>query len=249
VKAILLAAGLGTRLRPLTDRVPKCLVPIAGRPLLSYWMTLFERHGFSDVLLNVHHLPEQVREFVRRMASPVRVTLFEEPQLLGSAGTVAVNRAWVADGDPFLIAYADNLTNVNLGRLMGAHARRSPLLTMALFRTSEPSRCGIAELTDEPNAGAILSFEEKPRRPKSNLANAGLYVTDARILDRIPSRLPADFGHDVLPGLVGEMRGHVLTADERLIDVGTRESYDLAQREVGQLGLVEGNGASREAER
>ena len=238
MKAILLAAGLGTRLRPLTDTIPKCLVPIGGRPLLSYWIALLERHGFDEVLVNVHHLPEQVQAFVRRVSSGLRITLFEEPDLLGSAGTVHANRAWVSDGSPFLIAYADNLTNVDLSRLMAAHTRHAPLLTMALFPSDEPTRCGIAELENGANAGAILSFEEKPSHPKSNLANAGLYVTDVRVLDRIPRRLPADFGHDVLPHLVGEMYGHVLSDHERLIDVGTRESYDRAQREVIRLGLL-----------
>ena len=245
MKAFLLAAGLGTRLRPLTETVPKCLVPIAGRPLLSYWITLLERHGFDEVLVNVHHLPEQVRAFAAGLSSPVRLTLFEESQLLGSAGTVRANRRWVADGLPFLIAYADNLTNADLTSLMTTHDRQRPLLTMALFRADEPSRCGIAELAGGAAAGAIVSFEEKPARPKSNLANAGLYVTDARIMDRIPNRIPADFGHDVLPRLVGDMWGHVI--DGTLIDVGTPASYERAQYEVPRLHLAGQSAAPREA--
>lgn len=234
MKAFLLAAGLGTRLRPLTDTVPKCLVPIAGRPLLSYWMTLLARHGFDDVRINVHHLPDQVRAFAREHAHP-RLTVFEEPVLLGSAGTIRANHAWVAGGTPFLVAYADDLTNANLSALMQVHARHRPLLTMGLFRADDPSRCGIAELDGDESDAAILSFEEKPGRPKSNLANAGIYVTDARIIDRIPDVVPADFGHHVLPGLVGDMRGHLLSG--RLIDVGTWASYEQAQREAPSLGL------------
>jgi len=248
MKAFLLAAGLGTRLRPLTDTVPKCLVPIAGRPLLAYWIALLERHGFEEVLLNIHHLPEHVREFVRCLSSRVRVTLFEEPHLLGSAGTVMTNREWVADGRPFLVANADNLTNVDLSRLMAVHTRHRPLLTMALFRTDEPTRCGIAELQTGSDSGAIVSFVEKPAHPKSNLANAGVYVTDVRVVDRIPRRLPADFGHDVLPALVGEMYGHVLSEHEQLIDVGTWQSYDRAQREVVRWGLLDGDIETQEAD-
>ena len=241
MKAFLLAAGLGTRLRPLTDTVPKCLVPINGRPLLSYWMTLLERHGFDDVVINVHHLPDAVRAFADGVRHP-RLILFNEPQLLGSAGTVRANRDWVADGEPFLIAYADDLTNADLGALMAVHARRRPLLTMGLFRTPEPTRCGIAELDGNDEDAAIVTFEEKPAAPKSNLANAGIYVTDARIIDRIPEGT-ADFGHDVLPGLVGEMRGHLLHG--QLIDVGTWASYERAQTEAPGLGL--GLDASRPA--
>jgi mannose-1-phosphate guanylyltransferase len=234
VKAFLLAAGLGTRLRPLTDTVPKCLVPIAGQPLLSYWMALLARHGFDDVRINVHHLPEPVRAFARACAHP-RLTVFEEPVLLGSAGTIRANREWAADGEPFLVAYADNLTNVDLSALMAVHRRHRPLLTMGLFRADEPTRCGIAELDGDESDGVIVGFEEKPRSPRSNLANAGLYVTDARIIDRIPDAAVADFGHDVLPAIAGSMRGHLLRG--RLIDVGTRASYEQAQREAAVLGL------------
>jgi mannose-1-phosphate guanylyltransferase len=241
MKAFLLAAGLGTRLRPLTDRMPKCLVPLAGKPLLSYWLTLLERHGFDEVLINLHYLPEQVRDYVARNQSGVRVTLFEESPLLGSAGTVRANRAWIDDGHPFLVAYADNLTNVDLTRLRTAHERHRPLLTMALFRAPEPSRCGIAEIDGGAEAGRVVSFEEKPQHPKSNLANAGLYVTDSRIVDRIPDKVPADFGGDVLPRLVGEMRGELVHGD--LIDVGTPASYERAQILAGQMVIAEPSGA------
>lgn len=236
MKAFLLAAGLGTRLRPLTDTIPKCLVPVAGRPLLSYWMTLLARHGFDDVRINVHHLAEPVRAFARAVTYP-RVTVFEEPVLLGSAGTIRANRAWFADGEPLLVAYADDLTNVDLSALMDVHARRRPLLTMGLFRADEPGRCGIAELDGDESDAAILSFEEKPVRPKSNLANAGIYVTDVRITEYIPDLIPADFGQHVLPGLVGQMRGHLLNG--QLIDVGTWASYARAQTEAPRLGLDE----------
>lgn len=241
MKAFLLAAGLGTRLRPLTDTVPKCLVPVNGRPLLSYWMTLLDRHGFDEVLINVHHLPEAVAAYAATVSRP-RLTLFHEPVLLGSAGTVRENRAWVADGQPFLVAYADDLTNADLTALMQVHERHRPLLTMGLFRTPEPTRCGIAELDGPDDDAPIVGFEEKPAQPKSNLANAGLYVTDARLIDRIPGGT-ADFGHHVLPGLVGRMRGHLLRGE--LIDVGTWPSYERAQAAASGLGLddpAEGRG-------
>jgi len=237
VKAFLLAAGLGTRLRPLTNTVPKCLVPIAGRPLLAHWIALLQRHGFDEVLVNVHHLPDAVRRFIGSRTWPVRVSVFEEPVLLGSAGTVRANAPWVEDGRPFLVAYADNLTNVDLSALMAAHEARRPLLTMGLFRSEAPELCGIAEVEGGRESGPIVSFEEKPERPRSNLANAGLYVTDGRILARIPDRSPADFGRDVLPGLVGEMYGHII--DGWLIDVGTPESYGRAQRQAGRLDVSE----------
>lgn len=231
MKAFLLAAGLGTRLRPLTDRMPKCLVPLAGRPLLSYWLELLVRHGFTEATVNVHYLPHQVREYLAASRFPLAIRVFDEPELLGSAGTIRANREWIADGAPFLVAYADNLTNADLSALMEAHTRGDALLTMALFRASEPSRCGIAVLDGD----RIVGFQEKPERPASNLANAGLYVTDARILDRIPDKHPVDFGSDVLPRLTGDMRGHELR--DPLIDVGTPHSYAHAQQIASHLGF------------
>src|SRR5687768_9227816 len=226
-----MAAGLGTRLRPLTDRVPKCLVPLAGRPLLSYWLELLVRHGVTDVTVNVHHLPDQVRDYVGGLSVPLTIRLFDEPELLGSAGTVRANGEWIADGKPFLIAYADNLTNADLSALIAAHHRGDALLTMALFRAADPTRCGIAVLDGD----RIVGFQEKPAHPVSNLANAGLYVTDVRVLDAIPIQPPADFGSDVLPRLIGNMRAHELR--EPLIDVGTHQSYARAQEIAMQLGF------------
>lgn len=233
MKAFLLAAGLGTRLRPLTDTVPKCLVPINGRPLLSYWMTLLARHGITDVAINTHHLPAAVQVFAATVTTPT-ITLFHEPELLGSAGTIRANRDWVADGEPFLVAYADDLTNADLTALLAVHARRRPILTMGLFHTPEPTRCGIAELDGDEDDAAIVTFEEKPAQPKSNLANAGIYVTDARLIERVPEGT-ADFGHHVLPSLIGEMRAHLLRG--QLIDVGTWPSYERAQSAAPSLGL------------
>lgn len=233
MKAILLAAGVGSRLRPLTDTVPKCLVPIAGRPLLSYWISLFERHGIDEVLMNLHHLPGEVRSFVAAQSTGVRFTLVEEAALLGSAGTVWGNRGFVADGGPFFVIYADNLTSVDLSAMAAAHVRSGALLTMGLFRCDQPSRCGIVELAPD---GRVTHFEEKPAAPRSNLANAGIYVTDARLFERVAAEPPPfDFGHHVLPRLVGEMHGHEVL--EPLMDIGTRESYERAAHVVASMGF------------
>lgn len=230
-RAFLLAAGLGSRLRPLTDRTPKCLLPIAGKPLLAYWLELLERHGFTDVLINLHHLPEQVEAYVASAPSTLRIETFFEPTLLGSAGTVRANRAFVGDGGPFLIAYADNFTGADLSALMAFHQQHRPLLTVGLFETPEPTRCGIAEIDGD---GVIVGFDEKPARPRSNLANAGLYVAEPGLFDRLPSDLPCDFGRHVLPTLVGAMRGFLLR--EPLTDIGTLASYERVQREVAATG-------------
>jgi mannose-1-phosphate guanylyltransferase len=226
VKAFLLVAGKGTRLRPLTDKIPKCLVPIRGEPILGIWLRLCRLHRISEVLINLHSHPEQVREFLASHSFGLDVTASYEEELLGSAGTVRDNRDFVADQDSFFIIYGDNLTTLNLTRMARFHERHRDVMTVGLFRAPEPSRCGIAELDSD---GTIVSFVEKPELPKSNLANAGVYLARRGLFDFFPKRGFADFGADVLPKLVGRMRGYLI--NEHLIDIGTHESYARTNRE------------------
>ena len=225
MKAFLLSAGLGTRLRPITDRVPKCLLPVDGRPLMAYWLDLFDRHGVTDVLVNTHHLRDSVERFLAETAGSwnVRVRTSHEPELLGSAGTVSGHRDWVATSDPFLICYGDNLTNADLTHIVDAHRQGNELLTMGLFEASDPTACGIATLDAH---GIVQAFEEKPRHPQSRWANAGIYVASPPVLEYIHTD-DRDLAHDVLPKLVGRMRGAPVRGYLR--DIGTFESFAIAQ--------------------
>ena len=236
MKAYLLAAGAGSRLRPLTDRVPKCLVPIHGAPLLEIWLKLFEKYEISEVLINTHHLAGQVERFVAeaggRFALKIRLT--HEKQLLGSAGTVLSNRQFTADGADFLIAYADNLTDLNIARMAVFHAaarRKGGLLTMGLVRVPDPTACGIA-VPDKD--GRIRRFMEKPKEPEGDLANAGVYMASGRLMDMLESLAPDgggifDFGFHVLPALTGRMFGYPIP--EYLRDIGTPAALEAAQKE------------------
>ena len=120
MKAFLLAGGLGTRLRPITYKIPKCLVSINGKPLLKWWIKLFEKHGINHVLINLHHLAEQVENFIRNYDTDIQFELFYEECLLGSAGTIRANKSFI-DNTKFLIAYADNLTNFNITQFLEYH--------------------------------------------------------------------------------------------------------------------------------
>lgn len=230
MKAFLLAAGFGTRLRPITDTIPKCMVPIHGKPLLGRWFDLLRKHGVTDVLVNTHYLPEPVREFIRAYnAGKTGLSAHEtyEPELLGSGGTIRANRDFVRDEKDFLICYADNLTDADLTSFQRFHEMRGSLLTMALFHTNVPEQCGIAELDAD---GRIVEFAEKPKHPKSDLANAGMYIADGRIFDYLePDKTPLDFGKDILPKLVGQMSGW--NTEGYLIDIGTPENYKRANEE------------------
>lgn len=230
MKAFLLAAGLGTRLRPVTDTVPKCLVPIDGTPLLDIWLDLLARAGVTEVLVNLHHLPEQVVDHLARRAQPTRVRTVFEPTLLGSAGTLLHNRDFVAGEPVFLAVNADGLTDFDLTTLVDAHRTSGAVATLGLFRAPDPKSCGIVELRD----GVVAAFEEKPARPKGDLANAGLYAFSPEALDRVRGPLPRDIGLHLLPELVGSARGIVL-GDAYFRDIGTPEALAVADREWAAL--------------
>lgn len=226
MKAFLLAAGLGTRLRPLTNDTPKCLLPICGQPLLGIWLDLLARHGVGEVLVNLHHLPEQVSDFLVHTRLPLQVHKAYEPKLLGSAGTLRAHKDFVASEDAFLICYADNLTNCDLTALWTEHMQYRPVMTMGVFMPPDAQACGIAELGPD---GTLLGFEEKPEQPRGSLANAGIYVGSHEIFSSLGDRIPLDIGHDLVPKLLGRIRA--VPIQGYLRDIGTPVAYALAQEE------------------
>ncbi|MEE8116509.1 MAG: nucleotidyltransferase family protein [Gemmatimonadales bacterium] len=232
VSAILLAAGLGTRLRPLTDRVPKCLVPIAGRPLLDYWFERLEEAGIRDVLINTHHHPDQVEAYIARVVARGRcsVVTVHEPELLGSAGTVTANRDFARDDEDCLIIYADNLSDVDLGALLAVHRSHNDPITMMLFHAPQPEQCGIAELDE---SGRIVGFVEKPAHPVRDLANGGVYALSASAFHEIADMRGFDLACDVMPAFIGRMRGWIWDSYHR--DIGTHEALRQAELDARRV--------------
>ena len=227
MKAFLLAAGFGTRLKPITDTTPKCLVPIKGKPLLYYWMKLCDKYKIQEVLINLHYLPDMVINFLKENRFAVTVRTVFEKELRGSGGTILHNKDFVRDEESFFIFYADNLTDVNLAQMDSFHKKHNEPLTIGLFNAEVPKECGIVELDKDKK---VISFEEKPERPKSNLANAGVYLARQEIFSFFPQeKKKIDFGFDILPKLVKRMYGFVIS--EYLIDIGTMEKYIKAQKE------------------
>jgi len=227
MKAFLLAAGAGTRLRPLTDRIPKCLIPIGGKALLDIWLDKLERLGVTETRVNTHHLAAQVEDHVaRRPAAAMPLSLFHEPELMGSAGTIRANRAWLETEREFLIIYADNLTDADLAPFVACHRERQAEFTLGVFQTDAPRECRIAT-TDE--TGRVTAFEEKPAAPRSNWANAGIYLAGPSLFEVIPDRPGlCDFGYDVLPRLVGRM--HACPLEGFFCDIGTAARLEYARR-------------------
>ena len=220
MKAVLLAAGLGTRLRPLTDTTPKCLVPIGGRALLDIWLDALADLGVDEVLLNTHHLADRVAAHVARRTGGPPVRLVHEETMRGSAGTLRAVRRLLGPDPSFLAVNADNLTDYDLAGLVTAHARGGALATLTAFRAPRPSACGIFEVDGR---GRLVGFEEKPARPRSNLANAGMYAFGQEVLDLIDGPEPRDVGRHLLPRLVGRARV-VDVGEAYLRDIGTPEA-------------------------
>jgi mannose-1-phosphate guanylyltransferase len=226
VKAFLLAAGIGSRLRPITDTTPKCMLEIGGRPLLGIWLDELASAGAQDVLVNLHYLPDVVRAYVAGRDGPPAVRLFFEPELLGSAGTLAANRDWVVGEDFFLACNADNLTDFDLRSLVEDHHRSGAVATLTAFHSPDPSAGGVLE-TDA--GGWVTSFTEKPAHPVSDLVNAGMYAFSPALLAEIGRPAPVDIGYDLLPRLVG--RARVVPVEGYFRDIGTADAYRRAREE------------------
>lgn len=230
MKAMLLAAGIGSRLRPLTDHMPKCMVPVGGVPLVERTVHWLRDSGITDLCINLHAHPQVVRRhFGDGSAFGVRLRYAEEPTLLGTAGAVGAVRTWLADA-PFLVIYADNLIRCDLTRVRALHERTHATATIALFWREDVTRSGMVVLDTDDR---ILRFVEKPspQQAISHWVSAGLLLCDPRVL-RFIGAPPTDFGYDVLPALLAageQLIGYRMGAEEPLHWIDTPD--DLARTE------------------
>ena len=226
MRALMLAAGCGTRLRPLTDSVPKCLVPIHGQALLGIWLERLHQAGIGPFLVNTHYLSNQVREFMATNSHRDQVTLVHEAVLLGTAGTLVANLDFFAGQDGLLV-HADNYCLADFRAFVQAHAQRPPgcVMTMMTFRTDTPQTCGIVELDAR---GVVVRFHEKVANPPGNLANGAVYLLSAELLQTMAGELrtATDFSTQVLQRLVGHIYTH--ETQDFFLDIGTPHAYALA---------------------
>ncbi|HLZ01420.1 MAG TPA: nucleotidyltransferase family protein [Bradyrhizobium sp.] len=241
MRALLLAAGQGLRLLPITATTAKCMVEINGRPLLDYWLELLLNGGIERVLVNTHWLEDQVIDFVKASRWAAHVDLVHEEELLGTGGTVLANRHWF-QGQSFIVAHADNLTDFDVCGFVDAHRRRPAghAVTMLGFRTDTPRSCGILELN---HRGTVVAFHEKVENPPGNLANGAVYIFEPEVIDAIASfgRPIVDLSTEIIPRYIGrilcvETRGYYR-------DIGTPESLrraiaDTAPRRISRTGVA-----------
>ena len=227
MRAILLAAGYGSRLLPLTSVTPKCLVPIHGRPLLDVWLERLTAAGIGPLLINTHYLPGQVEQFLSNSHYGPLVTVSHEAELLGTAGTLLNNIAFYGNCDGMLI-HADNYCLADLSEFVACHKERPAgcVMTMLTYRANNPSHCGVVELNKE---NIVTGFYEKVVNPPGNLANGAIYILSAEFFHEMLLTTPCfDFSADVIPNLLGRI--FTYETKETFIDIGTPESYDAANQ-------------------
>ena len=229
MKALILAAGLGTRLGALTRHTPKPMLPVGGRPLLEHIIELLRAHGITEIALNLHHKPDAILDhFGSGEAWGVRLRYSYEAELLGSAGTALRHLAWFYP-EPFLVYYGDVYSDASLSDMMQRHLFSGAAATIAVHQVPDPARCGVVEFDKN---GRVRSFVEKPPADRviSNWANSGIYVLNPEVLHFVTG-IPSDLGFDVFPRLLdaGQMI-QVYQLTGTLIDIGTPESYQYLQQ-------------------
>lgn len=204
MKALIMAAGYGTRLEPLTLAVPKPMVPIVNLPTMQHNIELLKRYGFREIVANIHYHPEQIENyFGDGYALGVNLAYSYEEELLGTAGGVKRMAVDIANiKETFLVLSSDALTDINLKRIISYHKKKNALITIALAKVEDVSQFGVV-IQDED--AKIVGFQEKPdpSLALSDMANAGIYVMEPGILKMIPDGF-YDFGKELFPKLVEE---------------------------------------------
>ena len=233
MRALLLAAGLGTRLQPLTDHIPKCLLEICGKPLLEHWITMLYNGGVYPLLVNLHHHADKVANFIYN--SPYRefVTTVYEKKLLGTGGTLLINRGFFGD-EPLMLVHADNLSIFDVQAFVNSHLNRPDgcEMTMMTFKTPTPHTCGIIETDDK---GCVQAFHEKVVNPPGDIANGAVYIVEPSIFNYLEglNKEFIDFSTEVIPEYMGRINTFYNNVYHR--DIGTIESYEMACREFPEI--------------
>ena len=228
MRAILLAAGFGTRLRPLTEKIPKCLVPIKGRPLLDIWLDNLIKNNIKPCLVNTHYLAKHVEHFIESSDYIDNVMLSHEEILLGTAATLTKNLDYF-EGEDGMLIHADNYSLFCIRKFVEAHYKRPKdcFITALGFRTENPSACGIFRVNKDNIA---IEFQEKNSKNIGNLANAAVYILSNEFQEIFKRDFSGaiDFSSEVLPSFVKNIFVH--ETKELFLDIGTTDNYIKANK-------------------
>jgi mannose-1-phosphate guanylyltransferase len=227
--AVILVGGLGTRLRPLTDRIRKDMLPLVDRPQLAYTFEHLRRFGVTRAIVSCGYLPTQIQEHFGDRYGDLRLEYKVEEEPLGTGGAIR----FAAEGldEPFFALNGDSLRETDLDALVAFHRERGPRATILLTPVDDPSRYGLVRVDGD---GRVLSFLEKPRPEEidTDLINAGMYVLEPDVLDLIPPGRPVSIEREVFPQLVEEAGVYGVALPGYWLDVGTPDAYLQAHRDV-----------------
>ncbi len=239
MKALILAAGLGTRLQPLTNKVPKPLIKIGNKPLLGHNLTYLKKYGFDKFLINSHYLSNKIKKFANKYEkkhSDIKIKVTYEPKLLGSGGALLKNKNYFVKEKTFLVYYGDNLTNVDIKKVLNFHKQKKGVATIVGYYEKHPENKGIIEF-DRNKKIKLLKEKPKPEEITSNYANAGIYVFSNQIFSFLKNykKYPIDFAKDILPILIQKTNVYVYIMNDYFIDIGTIDSYNQANKKINKL--------------
>lgn len=229
MKAVIIAGGFGTRLRPLSCTRPKHLFPIGGKPLLDWTLERLAKGGVNEVIFAVNYMVEAFVERYGKTIHGMKLHYSQEVRPLGTGGCVKNAEKIIGHNYPFLLLNGDILSNVNYRKLLREHNKNGGTVTMTLHKVEDPTRYGIAEMTEK---NSIKRFAEKPERGKalSNLANAGIYVLNPEIFDYIPNNKQVSIEREVFPTLARDEKLYGYNFDGLWIDIGEPSDYLKANR-------------------
>lgn len=232
-KAMIMAAGVGSRLDPLTQFVPKPLVPIANKPVMDILFENLLSIGIKDVIANTYYLSEQIIDRYSNNKSGINFNYIKEETLSGTAGGLKKCQFFFNENETFLVLSADGLSNADLEKGIQIHKNSNAIATIGIKKVpmEDVPHFGVV-VTD--NNGFITEFQEKPsiEQAKSNFINTGIYIFDYKIFDYIPENTFYDFAKNVFPNLLADKQINTFEIDEYWSDIGTLEQYKLSTQDL-----------------
>jgi len=229
---MLLAAGEGIRLRPITEKIPKCMIKVGGKPILEWNINWLRRHGLKDIVINLYHMPQVVRDYFGDGKQwGVNITYSLEETILGTAG--GVKKVACLFDDTFLVWYGDNICTCDLTRMNDFHRTKGGYGTIALHERDNVTHSGIVGLDDR---NRIIRFLEKPKPDQvfSHWVNAGIYILERSVIEFIPDEGKPDFGRDVFPSILAQgypLYGYRMSLSEKVSWIDTKEDLKRVEEE------------------
>ena len=229
--ALILAGGIGERLRPITNNIPKPMVPVNGKSFLQYHIEELKRAGIKDIVLCTGYLSNKIQEYFGDGSKfDVKIKYSIEKKPLGTAGAIKNAEKYV--NNTFLVLNGDSYLKIDYNKLINFHKSKKAKLTIALLTIKDPRRYGLVNIDKESK---ILSFDEKTINPKGKLINGGVYIVEPEVLKAVPSSVKVSFEKEIFPKLIKQGNVYGFVINNYFIDIGTKESYIKAQEDFKEL--------------